>query len=53
MRLQQKSVLSPPTSPTTDAAHAIFFSQTHDILRDESTVNIVRTDPQGEAGPRW
>ena len=31
----------------TDAAHAIFFSQTHDVLRDESPVNVVRIDPQG------
>ena len=31
--------LSPPSSPTTDdAAHAIFFSQTLNMLRDESTV---------------
>ena len=34
--------MSPSTSPTTDAAQAIFFSQTHDVLRDESAVNIVR-----------
>ena len=34
------------------AAHAIFFSQTHDILRDELTVNIVRSHPQGEVVPR-
>ena len=38
---------TPPASPTTDAAHAIFFSQTHELLRDESTVNIV-----GEVVPR-
>ena len=44
---------TPPTSPTTDAAHAIFFSQTRDVLRDESPVNIVRIDPEGEVGPRW
>ena len=37
----------------TDAAHAIFFSQTHDVLRDESPVNVVRIDPQCEVGPRW
>ena len=34
MRLDEKAFLSPPT---TDAAHTIFFSQTYDILRDEST----------------
>ena len=52
IRLHGKAFLLPPTSPTTDAVHAIFFSQTHDILCDEPTVNIVRIDPQGEVGPR-
>ena len=45
VRLHGKAICHHRRRLTTDAAHAIFLSQTHDILRDESTVNIVRINP--------